>query len=96
MVRFPLEITAKVLPGLIVIVPLLVKFPVVVKFALPASVKLLVFVFKLAKALVAPDMMVPPCRVNVEEFVVILMPLVVRSKLPPSTKVPPERVEPLI
>ena len=91
-----MPVTPSVLPLFTVRLPELVRLPTVVKLALLASVRLLVFLFKLAKAFVAPDFMVPPCSVNVEELVVILIPLVVRSRLPPSTNVPPERVEPLI
>src|SRR4029077_18101657 len=76
--------------------PVLVKLPLVVKLALFASVNVLAFLFKLAKALVAPDMIVPPSSVRGEEVGVRLMPLVVRSILPRSANVPPERVEPLI
>ncbi len=89
-------VTVNWLPGLTVRAPELVKLPTVEKLALLASVNVLVLLFKLAKAFAAPDIMVPPSSVNVEELVVILMPLVVRSRLPPSTNVPPERVEPLI
>ncbi len=53
------------------------------------------FLFKLARALVAPDMIVPPSSVSVDELVVMLMPLPT-FRLPPRTKVPPDKVEPLI
>src|SRR5260370_855129 len=73
--------------------PLLVKFPAVEKLAPFASVNILALLFRPARALVAPDMIVPPSSVKVEEFVVMLMPLPT-FRLPPSTKVPLDNVEP--
>src|ERR1700732_4201284 len=55
----------------------------------------MVFLFKLARALVAPDMIVPPSSVSVDELVVMLRPLP-PFRWPPRTKVPPDKVEPLI
>ena len=86
---------ANLLPLLIVSLPLLVKPPAAVKLALPARVKLLVLLLRLARSLVVPVLMLPPSSVNTAEFVVMLA-AAVRFKLPPSTNVPPERVEPLI
>jgi hypothetical protein len=55
-----------------------------------------VLLARAANAFALPDLMVPPCSVRFAAFEVTLIPVVYRSRLPPSTYVPAVKVPLLI